>query len=100
NVREAVVLGTRIARMATRPGRIMRVVEVDLPRPRSIEDRDVALLAARVKQHLGGEIERVLREELGDDYDSPKGRVGGGPAGGLWRCSGSGSPRRRFSSWW
>src|SRR5438105_10354411 len=52
NIREAVVLGTRIALMATRPGRVLRMVEVDLPRPRSIEDRDVALLAARVKQHL------------------------------------------------
>ncbi len=85
NVREAVVLGTRVAVMATRPGRIKTVFDIDLPRPRSFEDRDVALLAARVHQDLKAEIERVVREELGDDYRTPASRVArppGGPLGG------------------
>jgi NitT/TauT family transport system ATP-binding protein len=66
NVREAVVLGTRIALMATRPGRIMQVLNMDFPRPRSIEDREVAQLSAHIKQDLKAEMDRVLREELGD----------------------------------
>ncbi|MBI3185488.1 MAG: ABC transporter ATP-binding protein [Myxococcales bacterium] len=84
NVREAVVLGTKVALMATRPGRIQRVLQVDLPRPRSVEDRDVTLVAASMNQHLKAEIERVLREELGDDYRAPEGRLvrpAGGPLG-------------------
>ncbi len=84
NVREAVVLGSRVALMTTRPGRVDRVLEIDLPRPRSIDDRDVALLSASVKQHLKAEIERVLREELGDDYVAPEvrgSRAPGGPLG-------------------
>jgi NitT/TauT family transport system ATP-binding protein len=87
NVREAVVLGTRVALMATRPGRIKSVLEVDIPRPRSIDDRDVSLLAAKVKQELKVEVDRVLREELGDDYRTPEGRVarpaGSGLGGGI-----------------
>ena len=85
NVREAVILGTRVALMATRPGRIKRIVDIDLPWPRSIDDRDVSLLAARVSQDLKAEIERVVREELGDDYAAPPTRVApapGGPLGG------------------
>lgn len=83
NVREAVVLGSRVALMATRPGRIERVLEIDLPRPRSVDDRDVALLASRIKQHLKAEIERVLREELGDDYVAPEVRGSRAPSGPL-----------------
>jgi NitT/TauT family transport system ATP-binding protein len=67
NVREAVVLGTRIALMSTRPGRIMKIIEVDFPRPRSIEDREVAQLSARIKQDLKAEMDRVLHDELGDE---------------------------------
>jgi NitT/TauT family transport system ATP-binding protein len=85
NVREAVVLGNRVVLMATRPGRIKSVFEVDVPRPRSIEDRDAVLIAARIKQDLKAEVERILREELGDDYRAPEGRLvrpAGGPLGG------------------
>ena len=67
NVREAAVLGTRIALMKTRPGRILRVLPVDIPRPRQIEDAAVARLAGRIKEMLAVETERALREELRDD---------------------------------
>ena len=67
NVREAAVLGTRIALMKTRPGRILRVLPVDIPRPRQIEDAAVARLAGRIKEMLAAETERALREELRDD---------------------------------
>lgn len=75
NIREAVVLGTQVALMATRPGRIERLVGVELPRPRDAEDRAVASLAARVKRHLEAESARVLREELGDECSAPEGRL-------------------------
>jgi NitT/TauT family transport system ATP-binding protein len=67
NVREAAVLGTRIALMATRPGRILRILPVDIPRPRQIEDAAVARLAGRIKELLAAETERALHEELRDD---------------------------------
>ena len=64
---QAAVLGTRIALMKTRPGRILRILPVDIPRPRQIEDAAVSRLAGRIKEMLAVETERALREELRDD---------------------------------
>jgi NitT/TauT family transport system ATP-binding protein len=56
NVREAVRLGDRVVLLTSRPGRVAAEFPVDIPRPRRIEDRDVAQLA--------GEITTRLREEV------------------------------------
>jgi NitT/TauT family transport system ATP-binding protein len=87
NVREAVRLGDRIVVMATRPGRVRKVIDVELPRPRADADRNVSLLATVVMNELREEIARVTREEaddawqMGADPGSPDRRVGLG--GGL-----------------
>jgi len=52
NVREAVRLGDRVLLFSSRPGRLVAEFEVDLPRPRRIESREVAELAARVSDCL------------------------------------------------
>ena len=41
NVREALVLGDRVVVMANRPGRILRDLEVILPRPRDPDDEQL-----------------------------------------------------------
>ena len=56
NVREAVRLGDRVVLLTSRPGKVAAEFPVDIPRPRRIEDRDVAQLA--------GEITTRLREEV------------------------------------
>ncbi len=48
NVREAVRLGDRVVVMSSRPGRIIREVDVDLSRPRRIESKEVAEIAADI----------------------------------------------------
>src|SRR5246127_5087487 len=63
NVREAVRLGDRVVLLSFRPGRIKREFEVELPRPRSLEDPQVALAARDVLDELREEINRSLEVE-------------------------------------
>ncbi|HZU42707.1 MAG TPA: ABC transporter ATP-binding protein [Terriglobales bacterium] len=63
NVREAVRLGDRVVVLTFRPGRVKREFRVDLPRPRSLEDPDVALTARDILQDLREEIDKSLEVE-------------------------------------
>jgi NitT/TauT family transport system ATP-binding protein len=56
NVREAARLGDRIVLLTSRPGRVAEEFPVDIPRPRRIEDPDVAALAAVVTARLREEV--------------------------------------------
>jgi NitT/TauT family transport system ATP-binding protein len=58
NVREAARLGDRIVLLASRPGRLAANFDVDLPRPRRIEDMGVTTLATRVTEQLRREVAR------------------------------------------
>ena len=63
NVREAVRLGDRVVLLTFRPGRVKSEFPVDLPRPRSLEDPEVALAARAVLDELRDEINRSLEAE-------------------------------------
>jgi NitT/TauT family transport system ATP-binding protein len=63
NVREAVRLGDRVVLLTFRPGRVKSEFPVDLPRPRSLEDPEVALAARDVLDELREEINRSLEVE-------------------------------------
>lgn len=83
NVREAARLGDRVVIMGTRPGRIKRVLDSKLARPRAINHRDVTEVASAIEDELKIEIEKVIRDE-GDSAWSPSGRpVSAGADGGL-----------------
>ncbi|HEY6570581.1 MAG TPA: ABC transporter ATP-binding protein, partial [Candidatus Limnocylindrales bacterium] len=58
NVREAVRLGDRVVLLTSRPGKVAAEFSVDIPRPRRIEDRDVAQLAAEITTRLREEVAR------------------------------------------
>ena len=58
NVREAARLGDRIVLVSSRPGRVVEEFAVDAPRPRRIEDPDVAALAGTVLARLREEVRR------------------------------------------
>ncbi|MBM7094506.1 MULTISPECIES: ABC transporter ATP-binding protein [Alteribacter] len=72
NIREAILLSDRIVLMGTRPGGIRKVYPVDLPRPRTPASEEFIKLEQDIMSILGGEIEKVMREEMGDDFNSQK----------------------------
>jgi len=63
NVREAVRLGDRVLLMSFRPGRIKSQFQVTLPRPRHVEDSDVACLSKEILGQLREEIDRSFNAE-------------------------------------
>ncbi|HEY8177807.1 MAG TPA: ATP-binding cassette domain-containing protein, partial [Candidatus Limnocylindria bacterium] len=50
SIPEAVFLSSRVAIMSARPGRITRLVDVDLPRPRDLETRESPAYFALITQ--------------------------------------------------
>lgn len=58
NVREAVRLAQRVVLMSSRPGRVAREWDVEMPQPRRIEDAAVADLSVEITEQLRGEIRR------------------------------------------
>jgi NitT/TauT family transport system ATP-binding protein len=67
NVREAVRLGDRVVLLTFRPGRVKREYNVDLPRPRHLEDVHVAGAARKILEDLREEINKSLEAEYGHE---------------------------------
>ncbi len=57
NVREAVCLGDRVILFSPHPGRVRREFRVTLPRPRSINDHDLADLSQEITAELKGYVD-------------------------------------------
>jgi NitT/TauT family transport system ATP-binding protein len=58
NVREAVRLGDRVVLLSSRPGRVIEEYQVPIARPRRIDSRPVAELAAAITDRLRAEVSR------------------------------------------
>ena len=67
NVREAVRLADRIALMTFRPGRVKQEFIVDLPRPRHLEEVEVAKTAREILDSLRDEINKSLEAEYANE---------------------------------
>ncbi|PRO66295.1 ABC transporter ATP-binding protein [Alkalicoccus urumqiensis] len=72
NIRESILLSDRIVLMGTRPGGIRTIFDVDLPRPRDPASQGFADLEKDIMNVLEKEIEKVMREEMGDDFRNKK----------------------------
>lgn len=72
NIREAILLSDRIVLMGVRPGGIINIFDVNIPRPRKQTSPEFLELEEKIMSQLAGEIEKVMREEMGDDYNSKK----------------------------
>jgi NitT/TauT family transport system ATP-binding protein len=60
NAREAVRLGDRVLVFTSRPGRVAHEVRVDLPRPRSLDSPELAVIAGRITDRLKHEMGQGL----------------------------------------
>ena len=83
SIAEAVFLSSRIVVMTARPGRIQRIIDVDLPYPRDTETRESSRyfeLTTEVREAL-----RVGQEAAGDSAaggEAPAAGAGPGGRGG------------------
>jgi NitT/TauT family transport system ATP-binding protein len=56
NAREAVRLGDRVLVFTSRPGRVAQQLQVNLPRPRSLDSPELAVIAGRITDRLKHEM--------------------------------------------
>lgn len=68
NIREAVKLSDRVVIMGSRPGRIIDEIVIDSFHPRQSTDPNLFHKEEIVFNKLKGEIEKIAREELGNEY--------------------------------
>jgi NitT/TauT family transport system ATP-binding protein len=66
DVREALVLGDRVVVMAARPGRVLRDLDVHLPRPRDPDDETLVDLSRRIRGELRNAEGAVVPERAAD----------------------------------
>jgi NitT/TauT family transport system ATP-binding protein len=77
SIAEAVFLSTRVVVMSPRPGRISSIIDIDLPRERNVETRELEQyfhLVTAVREALRGD-ERAGGSPDGDDDDVAARRV-------------------------
>ncbi|RNB85105.1 ABC transporter ATP-binding protein [Brevibacillus fluminis] len=75
NIREAVMLSQRIVLLGTRPGCIKKVYQVQASFPRDPGDALLAHLEQKILHSLEEEMAKVLKEEMGDEYNFKKGHI-------------------------
>lgn len=68
NIREAVLLSEKVIVFATRPGKIKEVITVPTTKDGVMPDSVTLHTEQKILSILQEEIEKVLKEEMGDDY--------------------------------
>jgi NitT/TauT family transport system ATP-binding protein len=72
SVGEAVRLADRIIVLHAHPGRIRRIIDVDLPHPRHVDAREIGELVYLVRKEIEDEVNRVNALEAGADHWKPQ----------------------------
>lgn len=72
NVEEAVILADRVVVMAANPGKIKRIFDIKLGRPRQAQSLDLTYFTAQIMKELKEEVEKVAKTEYDTDWDFEK----------------------------
>lgn len=75
NVEEAVLLADKVVLMSANPGKVKRIFDIKLGRPRTIENRDLAYVVAEVMKELREEVEKVAKAEYDSDWSIEKNSI-------------------------
>ncbi|MFZ3100646.1 MAG: ABC transporter ATP-binding protein [Desulfitobacteriaceae bacterium] len=75
NVEEAVLLADRVVVMTANPGQIKAEFNIQLSRPRQVEDLDLAYTVAKIMKEVKDEVEKVAKDEYDSDWAIQKDRV-------------------------
>jgi len=75
NVEEAVLLADRVVVMTANPGQIKAEFNIQLSRPRQVEDIDLAFTVAKIMKEVKDEVEKVAKDEYDSDWAIQKDRV-------------------------
>jgi NitT/TauT family transport system ATP-binding protein len=83
NIREAVQLSEKVIVLATRPGKIKEVITVPTTKDGVMPDSVTLYTEQKILNILQSEIEKVLKEEMGDDYSFQTGDLHRNDSGDL-----------------
>lgn len=72
NIREAVKLSDRVIILGVKPGSVVADIKIEASHPRSTTDSTIHYMEKMVFSKLKKEIEKVAREELGNEYEFEK----------------------------
>jgi len=75
NIREAVKLSDRVIILGVKPGSIVEDIKIQIPHPRGTANSMIYHMEEKVFSKLKTEIEKVAREELGDEYEFEKNSI-------------------------
>lgn len=75
NVEEAVLLADRVVVMTANPGQIKAEFNIQLSRPRQVEDLDLAYMVAKIMKVVKDEVEKVAKDEYDSDWTIQNDRV-------------------------
>ncbi|KOF57685.1 MULTISPECIES: ABC transporter ATP-binding protein [Clostridium] len=75
NVEEAVLLADRVVVMSANPGKIKKIFDIKLARPRKAQSVDLAYVSNEVMKELKEEVEKVAKAEYDSDWSIEKSDV-------------------------
>ncbi|MGL4876063.1 MAG: ATP-binding cassette domain-containing protein, partial [Clostridium sp.] len=70
NIEEAVMLSNRIILLSSNPGRVKKMYEIALPRPRTIINKEISEYVVEIQRDLKEEVMKIVEKEYDSNFNS------------------------------